>query len=198
MKENEEREKKAQKERLDEFARRIPEEFATADVNDWPQESAKKLISTVLNGGSFLIWGGRGIGKTRLMYALTRKLLEDGKNAHCHITAAYISGLLLMATTKKMTVYDIIESYGVIHNSALFLDEADKLTNETQKEVLNYLIDRRYEHHLQTIMLCNAVDEQDLEAKLTSSIISRFKSKSWKARTLHLMGEDKRGKETTA
>ena len=188
-------EEKRRKETLAMFVKSIPEEFRGASIDDWKEENAKKLIAALLSGGSFLIWGGRGIGKTRLMYAVMTKMLEDGKEASKYYAPAYISGLLAMSSAHKTSVYDIIDSHTAGHKSVLFLDEGDKLTNDTQKEILNYLIDKRYENHLQTIMICNAIDEGDLEAKLTSSVISRFKSKSWKARTLHLNGEDKRQKE---
>ena len=185
-----EKQKKAN--RLSEFMGSIPAEFRGADVNDWPSQGARKLVESILAGGSALIWGGRGIGKTRLSYALLTKMLTDGKRAERHFTAAYASSFLSIAAAKKSTVYDVIDSYGLQENEALFLDEGDKMTNDTQREVINYLIDRRYENHLQTVMLCNAVDDADLEAKLTTSIISRFSSRKWKSCVLHLEGEDRR------
>lgn len=186
-------EEKKRKEMSDRFFGSIPAEFKGASIDDWKEEGPKKLINLLLNGWSFIIWGGRGIGKTRLLYAVLTKIIEDGKDGAKYIAASFFARLQTNASSARCSVYDIIDDYYTKSVPVLFLDECDKLSTETQRELLGYLVDTRYENHLQTVLICNSSDEQELEAKLTSSVISRFKSKSWHAKTLHLQGSDKRG-----
>ena len=80
------------------------------------------------------------------------------------------------------------------------IDEADKVEMQgVPFRNFSYLINRRYEEQLQTILLCNANDMEELKTKFGGSIIDRFRSNTWPAEILDLTAaKSHRGKEETA
>ena len=82
----------------------------------------------------------------------------------------------------------------------LIIDEADKVEMQgVPFRNLSYLINRRYEEQLQTVLFCNAVDIEELKSKFGGSIIDRFRANTWPAEIIDFTGaRSHRGKEETA
>lgn len=179
----------------------VPAFYEKASLEDFKTDAQKKLISKVLEGGSFLLYGGRGIGKTHFGWAITKEFAKRGKHPYFHKALELkvdLDNILIISRSKNEVVSSIqritdkyIDGYDV-----LLVDEVDKaIMGDTAFQYFSYLIDRRYENKKQTIIFCNAENWDDLEKTTGASILSRFKDRSWPARVLNLGADDKRPKE---
>ena len=175
-------EKRKKAERLAEFIRRIPPKYRSASIHDFTREGWKHVIEDIRNGGSYLIFGGNGIGKTHLAYALAMSFLENGKNCEMRRLFPLLQAVSAFVQISKMSPADVIDHGLVKTVPSLIIDECDKVSQQdTAFRNFSYLIDRRYEEQLQTILFCNARSRDELEAKLGSSLCDRFQDRGWNA-----------------
>ena len=198
-KENEEREKKAQKERLEKFANKIPVDFQGASAEKL-SDKWQKILGNVMLGHSFLIYSAPGAGKTFFGYSLGFEVLRKGKTFVMTRLFKLMQQISNSAMQSRYSADEIIDMDYVKSCDVLVIDEADKITMaDTAFRNFSYLIDRRCEEHLVTIVLCNAADTNDIVQKLGPSICDRFQSKKWKAHILKIdVEQSMRKKETTA
>lgn len=182
-----ETEERAKKEELADFIRRTPRLYHNASVHDFTAPAWKKIVHGAESGSSYLIYGGNGIGKTHFGYAFTMKMLADGKKCDFHRLPNMLLAISTMASKGSASAFDLIDSFMLHSKPVLILDECDKISQQdTAFRNFSYLIDRRYEESLQTILLCNARSEDELNAKLGSSLCDRFLSKKWGAEIVNL------------
>lgn len=184
------------KERLDEFIRRIPKLYRDACLRDFRSEGATAIIAKCLEGASLILWGGNGVGKTHLGWALARKWHEDNPDdktvfRSLDFICAKISSSAIASGRSGIEIIEAMYLHAVDH---LIIDECDKAKHtDTVFSNFQHIINRRYEEGLQTILFCNAVDQTELENRLGSSIVSRFTAKSWNAEVIQIRGRDRRG-----
>lgn len=177
------------------FYASIPALYRNASISDFGEGS--RLIGAFLSGTSAIIYGGNGIGKTHLAWALTKHWRETEKDldrvAVFSTFDVFCSIISAMSARQYRAGVDVAEEMFVRKCSHLILDECDK-TDMADSAFRNFshVIGRRYEEGLQTILICNAVDEADARKKVGDSVFSRFRSKSWNAEIIELTGEDKR------
>lgn len=196
--EKNEREKKTKSERLERFMKSVPEDFKGASIENL-SDRWKKIHDGVEKGESFLIYSAPGAGKTYFSYALGAELLQKGITYLNIRLFKLMQGISNEALRSKYSADEIIDMDYVKTLSVLVIDEADKLTlADTAFRNFSYLIDRRCEEHLITVVFCNASGPEDLVAKLGPSICDRFQSKRWKAHILKIEVEQSmRKKEQT-
>ena len=180
-KEEADRQKKLQKERLDSFMATIPEDFKGASTEKL-SDRWQKICTAVKKGDSFLIYSAPGAGKTYFGYALGPDVLREGKTFVHKRLFKILQKISNEAMGSRYSADEIIDMDYVKSLDVLVIDEADKVSlSDTSFRNFSYLIDRRCEEHLTTVVLCNAADAEDLTAKLGPSICDRFQSKRWKA-----------------
>ena len=190
---HEELEKKRRADQLSEFMSRVPKLYRNASIHDFSSKAWQDVIKGVDEGHSYLIYGGNGIGKTHFGYAVSIKIFEEGGTCEFRKLSTLLLGISALAQGSRMSTMDIIDMGLVRSKPILIIDECDKIDQkDTAFRNFSYLIDRRYEEQLQTILLCNADNADDLRAKLGSSICDRFTSKKWKADVVDFCGAKSR------
>lgn len=182
------------KERLLQFYASIPALYKTASLKDFGDS---KLVKNLLGGMSAVIYGGNGIGKTHLGWAITRHWREEEQDKDPFAYFAPFSMLMAMismlAANAKVSGPEIIEQNYLHKISHLIIDECDKTDmGDVAFRNFSHLIGRRYEEGLQTILICNADSEEKVREILGDSVFSRFRAKSWNADIIKVSGEDKR------
>ena len=179
------------------FQESIPKLYRDASIKDYPKPFMDGVIKPILESGlSAILYGGNGVGKTHLAYALMKEWKHEGTvSAYSNLTV-FMSLLSQMAVNSKKSAIEFIEQRYVKQCAVLVLDECDKTDMDgIVFRNFSHLINRRYEEGKQTLLLCNAKNEAELEQKLTSSVVSRFKSDAWVAKIICLGDTDKRNKK---
>ena len=205
VKENLERKRKEtedtnQKKALETFIASIPPIHKGACLDDFKDTSWSSVVNSVMNGCSFIAYGGNGIGKSRLGYAIGVWALENGMSVHRDELSRLLQNISSAAMNSRYSAMDIIDMDYIQKCDVLILDEVDKVSQQdTAFRNFSYLIDKRYEYLKQTIIFCNAGSSDELTAKIGNSIRDRFTSKKWKASTINCSKMSSlRSKEATA
>lgn len=190
--------KKEDEKRAELFSRNIPEQFKDASL-DKLSAGFRQLAERVENGHSYLIYSAPGAGKTFFSYALAADFIRKGKNCSREKLFQLLQRISKEAMNSRYTADEIIDMDYVKSCDLLILDECDKVEQkDTAFRNFSYLIDRRCEELMPTIILCNAADGDDLAAKLGSSVCDRFRSKKWKAHIINgTPSESRRGEEAS-
>ena len=176
------------------FLDTLPKIYKDASIRDYPKQFSDGVIKPILEGGmSAILYGGNGVGKTHLAYALMREWRMEGTTSVYSNLSVLMAMISQQVINSKRSAVDIIESRFVRQCSVVVLDECDKTDMEGATfRNFTHLINRRYEEGKQTLLFCNAKNEAELEQKLTSSVVSRFKSDAWVAKIIYLGDTDKR------
>ena len=177
------------------FMESVPAIYRNASIDDFSSGVGKEIVQGVLERGeSYLLYGGRGIGKTHLCWALTIALVKAEKEARFYDARTIFSKLSIISKNSYRSVTELVDEQLSKHPEVLFIDEVDKLDRgSSDSKNLQFLISRRSEELKQTIICCNAENDQDLSMILGESAIDRFRSQKWKAHIVNLGVKGKRG-----
>ena len=142
-----------------EFVRQVPPRFQNATFSSFQCSSDKqrKTVEYLKTGGSAVIYGSNGVGKTHLAYATCEYQARQG------INAGYILAFDFFNKIRKSfsdgTTEDIMDRYS--NYQLLVIDEIDK-TQGTQTEFmyLYSLINERYNYMRSTILITNAKPDE--------------------------------------
>ena len=191
----EELEKKAQEERTRAFMASIPKKFREASYEKL-DPLMRGIADKFEDGGSFILYSSPGVGKTYLAYAIGRKLIEEGRSFKRFELSNLMQRISKEAMSTRYTANEIIDMDYVKSCEFLVIDECDKVPpQDTAFRNFSYLVDKRSEELLPTILMCNAANAEELVQKLGPSICDRFTSKQWKAKVAKIERESLRGKE---
>lgn len=198
-KEASEQEARRKKAIAESFEKSIPSSYINASIDDF-KGPWQTIIEGIDNGRSYLIFGGNGIGKTHFSYAIGRKLASNGKSCTRMRLSSILQKVSKEVTSSRLTAEEYIDIEFVHYCDFLIIDECDKVEQkDTAFRNFTYLIDRRCEELKQTLVLCNAVDEQELQSRIGPSVYDRFCSRKWKAEVVDFTeAKSKRAKEITA
>ena len=183
-------------ERLTRFYDRVPRIFQNASIRDFTGPW-KEVVGKILKGESMILFGGQGIGKTRLGWALGMHFLQERKYCFFQTLQELNDGINKWVLQKSTSASDAINEVLMKNLPVLIIDEADKVElSGVPFRNLNYLISRRYEEQLQTILFCNSSGTDELRTKFGDSVIDRFRAKTWPAEIIDFTGaKSHRGKE---
>ena len=154
------------------FMSTVPPRYKDADLSDFT--SGARIVNHILSGGSCLILGPTGVGKTRLMYAIGKNLVKTFGygQIEIHTLTMLISSIRSNSGSQDWADY-AHEHYG-IHTSLLIVDELDKIKgNRSDYEIINLIIGERYDHKLQTVLVGNGTLDEAREI-LGDASISRL------------------------
>ena len=183
---------------INEFIVDVPLRFKGATTENL-SDKFSKLAEGVRKGHSYLLYSNPGVGKTYFSYAVALDLLQEGKTVIRRGLFKILQGISNTALNTRYSADEVIDMNYVKSCDVLIIDEADKdKIDQTGTAFRNfsYLIDRRSEELLPTVVMCNASDKDDLLAKFGPSICDRFSSKEWKAHIIRIDEPSRRAKET--
>lgn len=191
------KEERAEKERVllaekkrafERYKESIPRVFKEANVKHFREGSP--LVQHILNGGSALIIGGTGVGKTHLAYACSKELAYMRADAD----SVKVTDMSRMLSDVKANggdwLRDITERYGKV--TTLFIDEYDKMFgSQADYQLVSHLINIRWEEGLQTVVLGNGTEEL-AKNLLGAAAISRLVGRSTGGAFFDVGGADRR------
>ena len=148
-----EKEDKEWSERLARFHERVPKIFRNASIHDFTG-AWKAVVDKALNGTSMILYGKNGIGKTRFGWALGMHFLEERKYCFFQTLQELSDGINAWVLKRGISATDAINEVLTKNLPVLIIDEADKVEMQgVPFRNFSYLINRRYEEELQTILL---------------------------------------------
>ncbi len=170
-----------------EFIREVPPRFKDATFSSFKCSSDKqrKTVEYLKTGGSAVIYGSNGVGKTHLAYATCEYQARQGK------VAGYVLAFDFFNKIRKSfsdgTTEDVMNRYS--NYQLLVIDEIDK-TQGTQTEFmyLYSLINERYNYMRSTILITNAKPDE-FAAIIGQSALDRVASEG---KVIDLTGENYR------
>jgi DNA replication protein DnaC len=170
-----------------EFIREVPPRFKDATFSSFQCSSDKqrKTVEYLKTGGSAVIYGSNGVGKTHLAYATCEYQARQGK------VAGYVLAFDFFNKIRKSfsdgTTEDVMNRYS--NYQLLVIDEIDK-TQGTQTEFmyLYSLINERYNYMRSTILITNAKPDE-FAAIIGQSSLDRVASEG---KVIDLTGENYR------
>jgi DNA replication protein DnaC len=148
------------KETLALFFRTVPPLYQETDPEQIPCRKTAEAVLKMAQGPGFsrnmFLWGESGLGKTRTLYLLARKLIENGNTVL--VLRGQEFGAEIYERTKPNGSCDVV---GYINRLArvqvLCIDEVDKIryTGRTETEFFN-LLERRLSNGKPTILIANS------------------------------------------
>jgi DNA replication protein DnaC len=170
-----------------EFIRDVPPRFKDATFSSFQCSSDKqrKTVEYLKTGGSAVIYGSNGVGKTHLAYATCEYQARQGK------VAGYILAFDFFNKIRKSfsdgTTEDIMDKYS--NYQLLVIDEIDKTQGTpTEFMYLYSLINERYNYMRSTILITNAKPDE-FAAIIGQSALDRVASEG---KVIDLTGENYR------
>lgn len=169
--------------RLKEFPRRYADKtFANFKAST---PSQRQIVKHLKDGGSAVIYGGNGTGKTHLAFAAVRNQIESGKDSKYVLAYDFFTDIKNSfsdsSTEAVMRRYEGCDY--------LVIDEVDKSFGTVTEFVYLYtLVNRRYNNLRPTVLITNA-SEKDLVTVIGASTISRI---GGDGAVIELVGEDYR------
>jgi len=174
-----------------EFIREVPPRFKDATFSSFKcsTDKQRRTVEYLKTGGSAVIYGSNGVGKTHLAYATCEYQARQGK------VAGYVLAFDFFNKIRKSfsdgTTEDVMNRYS--NYQLLVIDEIDK-TQGTQTEFmyLYSLINERYNYMRSTILITNAKPDE-FAAIIGQSALDRVASEG---KVIDLTGENYRQRKS--
>ena len=121
-------------------------------------------------GGSLIIYGSNGTGKTHLAFASIRYQIEQGKEAFYVLAADFFNEI--KQSFANGSTHKVIQDY--TRYDYLVIDEIDKsYGSQTEFNYMYLLINKRYNDMVPTVLITNA-KKADLVDVIGSSVLDRI------------------------
>lgn len=158
------------------FLDTVPERYKDAQLTDF--NSSSPVINHILDGGSCLLSGTTGSGKTHMLWALGKEFAN--KNKLGDVVVMTLSELISSVRSNSSATDWILyatEKFGEAPR-ILFVDEYDKCkSSPSDYELFNHIIGKRYDNKLQTVLVGNG-DITTARNTLGDAVISRLTGKA--------------------
>lgn len=167
---------------------KVPARYKNARTNDFNGQM-DDIFKHIYNGGSLLMLGKTGTGKTHFLWALANSFGEADMLDDMKITN--LQELLGNVRSHGGDWADVAVSlYGGC--TWLLVDECDKVNgSENDYLIISALVDKRYSENKPTVFVANGTRKQLVE-KLGEPVVSRLTASSEKGMLLELEGNDRR------
>ena len=149
---------------ISKFSETVPPRFkdSSFDTFEMVADKQKKAVEWLKSGGSAVIYGPNGVGKTHLAYAACMYQASLGK------TVCYVLAFDLFTRIKSSFVKGNTES--VVNEFAaydyLVIDEVDKTyASETDFVYFFSIINQRYNYMRKTILIANSANLSEISGK---------------------------------
>lgn len=171
------------------FEMRIPPRYRGAKVSDFSESNP--IPKHVIDGGSALLLGNPGVGKTHMLWAIADALLDAGEKAD---SIEIVNLLDLLADVKENGGENwpryTKKRYGGIKH--LFIDELDKTNGSNcDYSIISDLVSCRYNRMLPTVIAGNG-DLNLAVDMLGPAVFSRITGSADGGAYYPISGEDKR------
>lgn len=172
------------------FMATVPERYQRASLTEF--NAGATVVQHILDGGSCLLTGPTGCGKTRMLYAVCKHLCRNYEPYE--VVMDTLPGLIAKIH-ENSGASDWLEyagdRYGR-HTKVLVIDEFDKCKgSDSDYEVLNYIINERYNNMLQTVV-CGNGDIEKAKNILGDAVVSRLTGRADGGRSFSQQGKDRR------
>lgn len=168
---------------------KMPRKYLNARISDFSAENP--VIAHILGGGSCLFTGCPGIGKTHLIWAIARYLVENGERAD-EITVINLQDLVCDIKENGQSNWARFTKREYGKQRHLFIDEFDKTYGSlSDYTIISDLISYRYDNLLPTVIAGNGGTDTALMI-LGAAAFSRLTGKSDGGAYFPLKGEDRR------
>lgn len=171
------------------FCDRYRDEWERPEDTDW-QTIFSQALWIVGEGGTIVLTGNRGTGKTRL----AAEVIRD----KCRVSGVYITALGLFLrlrsafnSKKGESEAEIVEALTAA--PVAVIDEIqERGGSEWEDRILTHIIDQRYSAVKPTIIIAN-LKAEEIEGQLGPSIVDRIKERGG---IIEMKGESHRGKQS--
>lgn len=173
------------------FDQRIPPRYRGARISDF--SSSNPIPAHVISGGSALLLGNPGVGKTHMLWAIACALIESGEKSD---SIEIVNLLDLLADVKEKGGDNwpryTKKRFGRIKH--LFIDELDKANGSScDYSIISDLVSFRYNSMLPTVIAGNGDLNLAVEM-LGPAVFSRITGAADGGAYYPISGEDKRRK----
>lgn len=172
------------------FIATVPERYQGASLSDFNEGAT--VVQHILDGGSCLLTGPTGCGKTRMLYAVCKHLCRnyDPYEVVMDTLPGLIAKIHENSGASDWLEY-ASEKYGK-HTKVLVIDEFDKCKgSDSDYEILNHIVNERYSNMLQTIV-CGNGDIEKAKNILGDAVVSRLIGRADGGRYFCQQGKDRR------
>ena len=172
------------------FMSTVPERYQGASLTEF--NAGATVVQHILDGGSCLLTGPTGCGKTRMLYAVCKHLCRNYDPYE--VVMDTLPGLIAKIH-ENSGASDWLEyagdKYGR-HTKVLVIDEFDKCKgSDSDYEILNHIVSERYNNMLQTIV-CGNGDIEKAKNILGDAVVSRLTGRADGGRSFSQQGKDRR------
>ena len=175
---------------LNTFMESVPERYKNASLSDFNEGAT--IVDHLLNGGSCLLTGSVGCGKTRLIYAICKRLCLNYSPGEVVVNT--LSGLISSIHENSGTSdwLDYTNEKYCKQTKLLCIDEFDKCKfYKSDFEIINHIANERYNNQFQTVV----VGKGDLTKAvniLGEAVVSRLTGRADGGRHFQQDGKDRR------
>lgn len=172
------------------FMTTVPERYKSASLSDFNEGAT--IVQHILGGGSCLLTGPVGCGKTRLLYAVCKHLC---RNYEPYEVVMDTLPNLIAKIHQDCGSNDWLEYADERYckqTKILVIDEFDKCKgSDSDYEIFNHIVNSRYGNMLQTIVAGNG-DIEKAKNILGDAVVSRLTGRADGGRYFFQKGSDRR------
>ncbi len=165
----------------------VPPRFQNVSYDDVPEEIKIAFVEQMQKKNGLFLYGDTGVGKTHIVCALIKNILEEGFDVMFLNTSKFLEQLrqeFNKDSDEESLFKQVLDFKGI-----LILDDigAEKVS-EWVVERLYIILNERYESMIPVIFTSN-LDFEILSARLGARIVSRIAGMTYK---IKMGGQDKR------
>lgn len=175
---------------FEDWLERVPSRYRSARYEDFG-EGARDHWQHVMEGGSMLMVGGTGVGKTHFLWAMANEIARNGLQDYMRVTTLQelLSECRTYGSDWSKYAVDVFGSNSV---RWLFVDECDKINgSDNDVVIVSTLVDTRYSKELCTVFVGNGTRDS-LVKRLGEPVVSRLTAGNEGGRLFVVSGDDRR------